>query len=124
MRPYCNLYYFLYYQNPLRLVSDIVKGQYEDISPQYTSEMSSLVTILLSQVTIKPAQCKLISVQCRYVTNIIVDMHVETISKHQIMWSIILERNTNLSFLKWIILFYSTKNRLLSCKINIVSCYY
>lgn len=35
--------------NPLRLVSDIVKGEYEDISPQYTSEMSSLVTILLSQ---------------------------------------------------------------------------
>jgi len=39
--------------NPLRLVSDIVKGEFEDISPQYTSEMSSLVTILLSQVTKK-----------------------------------------------------------------------
>ena len=37
-------------QNPLRLVSDIVKGEYEDIDPQYTSEMNSLVTLLLSQV--------------------------------------------------------------------------
>ncbi|KAL9953867.1 hypothetical protein ACROYT_G041340 [Oculina patagonica] len=35
--------------NPLRLVSDIVKGEYEDVSPQYTSEMSGLVTALLSQ---------------------------------------------------------------------------
>ena len=37
-------------QNPLRLVSDIVKGEYEDIDPQYTNEMNSLVNILLSQV--------------------------------------------------------------------------
>lgn len=35
--------------NPLRLVSDIVKGQYEEIDSQYTSDMHSLVTILLSQ---------------------------------------------------------------------------
>lgn len=35
--------------NPLRLVSDIVKGQYEEIDSQYSSEMHSLVTILLSQ---------------------------------------------------------------------------
>ncbi|XP_073247991.1 serine/threonine-protein kinase Nek9-like [Porites lutea] len=35
--------------NPLRLVSDIVKGQYEEIDSEYSSDMHSLVTILLSQ---------------------------------------------------------------------------
>ncbi|XP_044169608.1 serine/threonine-protein kinase Nek9-like [Acropora millepora] len=35
--------------NPLRLVSDIVKGKFTDISPQYTAEMNSLVNVLLSQ---------------------------------------------------------------------------
>ncbi|KAK2561835.1 Serine/threonine-protein kinase Nek9 [Acropora cervicornis] len=35
--------------NPLRLVSDIVKGQFTDISPRYTAEMNSLVNVLLSQ---------------------------------------------------------------------------
>ncbi|CAH3027741.1 unnamed protein product [Porites evermanni] len=35
--------------NPLRLVSDIVKGQYEEIDSQYSIDMHSLVTILLSQ---------------------------------------------------------------------------
>ena len=38
-------------QNPLRLVSDIVKGKFTDISPQYTAEMNSLVNVLLSQVS-------------------------------------------------------------------------
>ncbi|XP_068730773.1 serine/threonine-protein kinase Nek9-like isoform X4 [Montipora capricornis] len=35
--------------NPLRLVSDIVKGDYKDIDPQYTDEMNNLVKVLLSQ---------------------------------------------------------------------------
>ncbi|EDO35699.1 predicted protein, partial [Nematostella vectensis] len=35
--------------NPLRLVSDIVKGHYEEIDERYTEEMNSLVNKLLSQ---------------------------------------------------------------------------
>lgn len=31
-------------------MSDIVKGEYEDIDPQYTDDMNSLVNVLLSQV--------------------------------------------------------------------------
>ena len=32
-------------------MSDIVKGQFTDISPRYTAEMNSLVNVLLSQVS-------------------------------------------------------------------------
>ena len=45
-----SVFVFCLIQNPLKLVSDIVKGDFEDIAPQYTEYMSTLVKLLLSQV--------------------------------------------------------------------------